>query len=108
MEGFFLVCCQVDEIELKEILLRRYGRYLFSEMKPNEFIEFAVLAIKKNREDEMRGMYHALLSYLAMRGKFMTFNEFYDMMTGANLDWRPAEDIFKESKEIEERLRNGN
>lgn len=77
-------------------------------MKFEEYIEFIVLAIEKEKKDEMKGMYHALLPYYALRGKFMTFEEFYDNVTGANLDLRPAEEILNESKEIEERLRNGN
>ena len=77
-------------------------------MKFDEYIEFIVLAIEKERKDEMKGLYYALLPVLALRGKFMTFEEFYDNMTGANLDLRPAEEILNESKAIEERLRNGN
>lgn len=108
MEGFFLVGCQVNEIELKELLLRRYGRYLFPEMKSNEYIEFIILAITKEKEDEIRGMYHGLLSYLALRGKFMTFEQFYDKMSGADLDLRPAKEILKEAEEIQARFANGN
>lgn len=107
MEGFFLIGCQVNEIELKELLLRRYGRYLFPEMKSNEYIEFIVLAIEKEREDEIRGVYHGLLSYLAMRGKFMTFEQFYDKMTGADIDLRPSEELLKEAEEIQARFANG-
>ncbi len=76
-------------------------------MKSNEYIEFIVLAIKKEREDEIRGLYHALIPVLGMRGKFMTFEEFYDKMTGADLDLRPAEEILKEAEEIQARFANG-
>ena len=108
VESFFLIGCQVNEIELKEVLLRRYGRYKFPDMKFDEYIEFVVLALTKERQDEIRGMYHALLPVLALRGKFMTFEQFFDKMTGADIDMRPAEDILKESEEIQARLQNGN
>ena len=107
MESFFLIGCQVNEIELKEILLRRYGRYKFPDLKFEEYIEFVVLALDKERKDEVKGIYHALLSFLAIRGKFMTFEQFYDKLTGADIDLRSNEDILKESEEIQARLQNG-
>lgn len=76
-------------------------------MNFNEFVEFIVLALTKERKDEIRGVYLSLLPIFAFRGKFISFEEFYDNMTGANLDFRPAEEILKESEEIERRLRNG-
>lgn len=107
MESFFLIGCQVNEIELKEVLLRRYGRYNFPDMKFKEYIEFVVLALTKERQDEVRGIYHALLPVLALRGKFMTFEQFYDKMTGADIDWRSPEEILKEAEEIQEKFANG-
>lgn len=77
-------------------------------MNFNEYIDFVVLAITKERKDEVKGIYLALLPVLAIRGKFMTFEQFYDEITGANMDFRPAEEILKESEEIERRLTNGN
>ncbi len=107
MESFFLIGCQVDEIELKEVLLRRYGRYKFPDMRFDEYIEFIVLALTKERQDEVKGIYHALLPVMALRGKFMTFEQFFDKMTGADIDLRSADDILKESEEIQARLQNG-
>lgn len=107
VESFFLIGCQVNEIELKEILLRRYGRYKFPDLKFEEYIEFVVLALTKERQDEVKGIYHALLPILAIRGKFMTFEQFYDKLTGADIDLRSNEDILKESEEIQARLQNG-
>ena len=107
MAEFFLVGCQVNEIEIKELLLKRYGRYEFPEMKFDEFIDFIVLAINKEKEDAIRGEYHALLPYLAQTGRYMTFEKFYDMKTGADIDWRSADEILKEAEEIQEKFANG-
>lgn len=107
MEKFFLIGCQVDEVELKELLLHRYGRYDFPEMKLYEYIEFIVLAIKRDREEKVRGEYLALLPSLISSGHYMTFDKFFDEMTGANIDLRPSEEILKEAEEIQERFRNG-
>lgn len=104
VERFFLIGCQVNEIEIKEILLRRYGRYKFPEMSFNEFIDFIVLAITEERKDKIRGDYHAMLPILLLRGKYIPFEEFYDTFTGADLDLRPADEILEETYEIEKRL----
>lgn len=107
MEKFFLIGCQVDEIELKELLLYRYGRYDFGEMKLDEFIKFIVLAIKRDKEEKVRGEYLALLPNLVQSGHYMPFERFFDEMTGANIDLRSSEEILKEAEEIQERFKNG-
>ena len=38
---------------------------------------------------------------------FMSFEDFRDRMTGANIDKRPAEEILAEAEEIEKRLKHG-
>ena len=107
MADFFLIGCQVNEIELKELLLHRYGRYNFPEMSFEEFVDFLVLAIKKDRQDKVREEYLVLLPILIKGGHYMTFDKFYDEATGANIDWRASEDILKEAEEIQERFKNG-
>lgn len=106
MEKFFLIGCQINEIELKELLLHRYGRYEFPEMKFDEFVEFVVLAIKNDRKDKIREEYLALLPSLIRVGKYMTFDKFYDDAIGNNIDWRPTSEIMKEVEEIQERFAN--
>ena len=107
MEKFFLIGCQVNEIEIKELLLKRYGRFDFPEMSFDEYIEFIVLAINKDKEDKIRGEYLALIPVLAQSGQYMTFEKFYEKMTGADIDWRSTSEILKEAEEIQARLNNG-
>ena len=108
MEKFFLICCEVDEIELKELLLRRYHSLDFiKEMSFGEFIDFVKFAIKLSTKERIENMYFALLPVIAMQGKIISFDDFYDKMTGANLDMRTAEEILRESEEIQERFKNG-
>ena len=76
-------------------------------MNFNDFVEFVVLALTKEKKDEVMGIYLSLLPLLTMRGKYVSFDEFYDTFTGANLDLRPVDEILKESEEIEKRLSNG-
>lgn len=107
MEEFFLIGSQVNEIEIKELLLRRYGRYDFPDMKFEEFIDFIVLAITMDRQDKVREEYLVLLPMLIKGGHYMTFDKFYEEATGSNIDWRPSEDILKEAEQIQERFKNG-
>lgn len=106
MEKFFLIGCQINEIELKELLYRRYHRIDF-DMDFWEFIEFVSLAIELDKKDKVEKLYLTLLPRLIEVDKFMTFDQFYDEVTGKNFDFRPAEEILRESEEIEKRLRNG-
>lgn len=107
MEGGFYIGCQVNEMELKEILLRRYGKYVFPDMKFDEFIEFVSLAVTKERKEEVRGEYLVLLPLIIRSGKYITFDQFFDERTGANIDWRPSDEILKEAEQIQERFKNG-
>lgn len=52
-------------------------------------------------------LYAQWLAYLPMliqANKFMSFSQFKDEMTGANIDMRPAEEILAEVEEIRKRL----
>ena len=108
VEGFFLIGCQINEIEIKELLLRRYHSLNFiKEMGFDEFIEFLKLAIENEKKAIIERQYLALLPLLVQSGKYMTFEKFYEQMTGANIDWRPAEDIIREIDEKHRGLNDG-
>lgn len=106
MENGFFIGCQVGDIELKEILLRRYHTINIP-LNTSDFIEFVGYVLESERKEKAEGLYLALIPLLAQNGKFMTFEKFYDEISGKNWDFRSAEDILKESEEIEKRLRNG-
>lgn len=69
-------------------------------MDIGEFCEFLILAITQDKKEKIYMQYTALLPFLIQSGRYKPFEEFYDEMTGANIDWRPAEEIIKESEEI--------
>lgn len=68
-------------------------------MQVDEFIDFISLAIENENKDKIERQYLALLPFLCLRGKYMTFEKFYEQMSGANIDWRPAEEIMQEIQE---------
>ena len=101
VENFFLIGCQINEIEIKELLLRKYHSLSFiKDMELDEFIEFLKLAIENEKKAIIERQYLALLPLLVKGGKYMTFEKFYEQMTGANIDWRPADEIINEITEI--------
>lgn len=108
MEEFFLIGCQIDEIEIKELLLRRYHTLDFVKtMELDEFCSFLILAIEKEKKDQVEKQYLALLPILTLRGKYMPFDEFYNTMTGANVDWRSTDEIIAEIDALHERVKHG-
>jgi hypothetical protein len=105
VEGFFYTCCQVDTIELKELLLRRYHSLDFiEEMELIEFVEFVNLARNKENEDKLWQQWCAMLPQFL---EYKTFESFKDDMTGANIDMRPADVIIKEIEELHKGVSNG-
>ncbi len=98
----------MDGVEIKELLLRRYSSLDFMKgMQLDEFTDFLILAINKEKKDIIRSEYLALLPFMTLRGKYMDFQKFYDTVTGANIDWRPAEEIIAEIDRAHEELKNG-
>lgn len=75
-------------------------------MNLDEFTDFLILAIEKEKKDIVFKQYCAMLNFLIMSGKkeYLDFNRFYDDFTGKNIDWRPTEDILKEVEEIERKM----
>lgn len=103
MEEFFLINCQVDDVELKELLLRRYHS-LCLDMETGDFIRFVNLAIENEKKDKAERLYLALIPTIMRNGKFITFEHFYQEVSGGNWDFRSSEEILAESEEIERRL----
>lgn len=107
MARFFLIGSQITEIEIKELLLRRYHSLNFiKDMTLDEFAEFLCLAITNEKKDKIYLQYLSMLPLLMRTGKYMTFEKFYDEFTGANIDLRSADEILKEAEEIQ-RKQNG-
>lgn len=69
-----------------------------------EFCEFIILAIKKENKEKYERQWLAMLPKIP---KYIPFDEFYDMMTGQNIDWRPVEEIIAEIDSAHARAKNG-
>lgn len=76
-------------------------------MAVDEFCDFLILAINKEKKDQVEKQYLALLPLLTLKGKYMSFDDFYDIMTGANIDWRSTDEIIAEIDALHERVNHG-
>lgn len=98
MEKFFLASSFFDEIELKELLIRRYGSLDFiNEFELIEFCRFIAYAKEKEREDRYYMQWCAMIPQFR---EYISFDDFLDRITGRNIDMRPAEDIIAEIKQL--------
>lgn len=101
MEGFFQESSSVDAESLRELLLRRYHDMDYiMKMELLDFISFCKVAVEKDREERLHQEWCAMLPQFI---RYVPFREFYDMETGANIDWRPAKEIIAEIEAMHER-----
>lgn len=106
MESFFYAGSCLDAAQLRELLLRRYHTLDFmKDMDLWEFIELYNQARKKDQEERLYQQWCAMLPQFA---EYMPFEEFYDDITGANIDRRPTETIIAEIKELHRQKGEGN
>lgn len=95
MEGFFYAAAPLDEIELKELLLHRYGTLNFIDsMEIGEFVDFCKCAMEKDHEERLYMEWCAKLPML--RKEYWIFSRYRDDMMGKGIDLRPADVIMEE------------
>jgi len=101
MARFFYACGFFDSVELKELILKRYHTLDFiNDMDLSEFLEFVVLAKTKERDERIYMQWCAMLPSLS---EYKTFDEFIDLITGANIDMRPTEVIIAEIESLHQK-----
>lgn len=97
MEKFFYTSIQIDEVKLKDLFLRRYHQIDFvREMELDDLLELINLALEDEKREEKRQEWLHLLPLMITSEKYMSFNDYFDMATGKNIDMRPAEVIMAE------------
>lgn len=108
MARFFLESSVLNEEEIIEFLLKRYGNLEeIKKMDISFFISFYKQALKKDTEEKL---YMQWCSMLPQFAKFIPFNEFYDKATGRNIDRRDKDVIIAEiNRDIEKmkEMKNG-
>ena len=100
MERFFRLCEGIDEEEVIDLLLHRYGNLEYI-MQSN--IDTAIRIINKAREKEKENRYFlqwvVQLPHMS-KENFVSFEEYVDKVTGRNIDKRPVFECMEELEEI--------
>ena len=71
---------------------------LFSVKKVSaDFSVFGESEAEKIQEEKIRQQWIAVLPFMHLKQlKYMSFKDYYEACTGANIDWRPAKEIIQE------------
>lgn len=104
MEKFFRTCSGIDEEEIIDLLLHRYGNL---EYIMQSDIETAERIIAKAREKEKENRY--FLQWVVQlpnmsKENFVSFDEYVDRVTGRNIDNRPVYECMAEIEEIKKKF----
>ena len=104
MEKFFRTCSGIDEEEIIDLLLHRYGNL---EYIMQSDIETAGRIIAKAREKEKENRY--FLQWVVQlpnmsKENFVSFDEYVDRVTGRNIDNRPVYECMAEIEEIKKKF----
>lgn len=104
MEKFFQTCSSIDEEEIIDLLLHRYGNL---EYIMQTDIETAQCIIAKAREKEQEQRY--FLQWVVQlpnmtKENFVSFDSYVDRVTGRNIDRRPVHECMAELEEIKKKF----
>lgn len=100
MEKFFQTCGSIDEEEIIDLLLHRYGNL---EYIMQTDIGSAMRIIDKAREKERENRF--FLQWVVQlpnmtKETYMSFESYVDKVTGRNIDTRPVSECMAELEEI--------
>lgn len=105
MEKFFQTCGDLDEEEIIDLLLHRYGNI---EYIMQSDIETAMRIIEKAKEKEKENKY--FLQWVVQlpnmtQENFISFDSYVDKLTGRNIDKRPVFECMAEIEEIKKKFK---
>lgn len=104
MEKFFRLCSEIDQEEIIDLLLHRYGNLEYIMQLD---IETAMKVIEKAREKEKENRY--FLQWVVQlpnmdKENFVSFESYLDRVTGRNIDMRPISECMAEIEEIKKKF----
>ena len=104
MERFFRLCQEVNEEEIIDLLLHRYGNLEYIMQLD---INTAIRIIDKAREKEQENRY--FLQWVVQlphmtKESYLSFDDYVDRVTGRNIDNRPVYECMKELEEIKKKF----
>jgi hypothetical protein len=73
-----------------------------------DFCDFVEYAHDKEIEERYKAEWNALYPFMITKMmKYVSFKEYKDMCTGANIDTRPADEIIAEIEELHKSTKGG-
>ena len=105
MERFFRICGAIDEEEIIDLLLHRYGNL---EYIMHSDIGSALRIIGKAREKEKENRF--FLQWVVQlpnmtKENYISFESYVDKVTGRNIDQRPIHECMAEIEEIKKKFK---
>lgn len=74
-------------------------------MELGDLLELINLVLEEEKREEKRQEWLHLLPLMITSEKYMAFNDYYDMVTGKNIDMRPTEVILAEIDAAHEKVK---
>lgn len=105
MEKFFRTCGAIDEEEIIDLLLHRYGNLEYIMNSDIEHAQRIILkAQEKERENRFFMQWVVQLPHMT-KETFISFDDYVDKVTGRNIDMRPAYECMQEIEEIKKKFK---
>lgn len=90
------------------MLLHRYHNIEYIlQFDANTGAPLILKALEQEREERIFQQWTAQLSIMAYSGKYVSYADYKDRVTGANIDRRPTAEILAELDEVERELNGG-
>lgn len=100
MEKFFQTCGSIDEEEIIDLLLHRYGNLEYiMQMDIGSAMRIIDKAREKERENRFFLQWVVQLPNMT-KETYMSFESYVDKVTGRNIDTRPVSECMAELEEI--------
>lgn len=100
MEKFFQTCGSIDEEEIIDLLLHRYGNLEYI-MQMDIGSAMRIIDKAREKEKENRFFLQWVVQLPNMTDEtYMSFNSYVDKVTGRNIDKRPISECMAEIEEI--------
>lgn len=104
MEEFFRICSKIDEEEIIDLLLHRYGNFEYIlHLDIDSALRIVDKAIEKEQENRYFLQWCVQLPHMT-KESFVSFDSYVDKVTGRNIDKRSVEECLAEIEEIKKQF----
>lgn len=101
MAQFFYAACEIDEIEIIELLARRYhDAEIIMNLSVQDFTRFIKIAKDKEKEERCFMQWVVQLPFMT-KDSFTSFEQYKDNINGKNIETRSTDTVLAELDEIE-------